>query len=145
MKRMKRNPRARTHADVEKHEPLYGSGYGRLTPYEQGSEDAKYHRRARSSNRKYREGYNDRRNKKTPYLKGIADGRAGRRPKSTDSYYMQGYETGERQPAGERAKRRKPRRNPFGPLRGMRNWGAGDWLAVGAFGAIVYALSRAAR
>lgn len=140
----KRNPRARTFADVEKNLPLWGQKYQRLGPYMQGSEDAKFHRRARSSNRKYLQGFDDRRNKRTPYLKGIADGRAGRRPKSKGVHYMQGYETGQRQPAGERARRRKGRlrMNPVGPLKGMRNWTLGDWVALTAFASVVYTLGR---
>lgn len=34
-------------------------------------------------------------------------------------------------------------RNPS--LKGIGNWSAGDWLAVGIFGAVVYGLSRTAR
>ena len=41
-------------------------------------------------------------------------------------------------------KQRKTRRNPFGPLRGMRNWSAGEWIGLGVYGAVVYALGRVA-
>ena len=40
---------------------------------------------------------------------------------------------------------RQGRRNPFGPLRGIGNWSAGEWIGLGAFGAGVYLLGRMAR
>ena len=41
-----------------------------------------------------------------------------------------------------KASGRTTQRNPYGPLQGMRNWSAGEWLAVGAFGAVVYWLGN---